>query len=894
MKEHLCSKNTYQEASEKTAPFEPNQTIGNYRIIECLAKGGMGEVYRAFDLNCEREVALKSVRTDLKDPKKLQESFLLEAKITSQLSHPSIIPVYSIVCEKERLYYTMPFVEGDTLRQVLRESRKHEKAGKSYPKGSIQALCRVFLQICQGIAYAHSQSVIHGDLKPENIIIGKYGQVLILDWGLAELMKTKNVKKKNMGTLSYLAPERVKSKSPSIFSDVYSLGVILFQILSLHFPFKRKNLNEFRKNMDREKFPDPNRLAPYRDIPKILSQISRKCLQKDPFLRYARVDELIEDLKIFLEGRSNWYFSAKLDPKNSSQWCFDANLLLEKNMAISGFSEKSYWAHWMLSEESFGEEVKIKLRFRLKENSMGLGFSLLASREDFGFLIWLSKDITVHRSNVEILKEESANIDDGKWHDLSMEKSGNKIKLKLDGEETLCFLSYLPSSGRQVGLLARDSCFEIESFEVFSAGPQAKVSCLAIADAFLAEKQFKRALGEYRRIAQSFRDRFEGREAMFKAGICLLESAKQIDKDKASILEKAWQEFETLKTSSAAPLEYLGKALIHKELEEEDLEANCLELACRKYKNHPLLGSIEEQIIYRLSQCSKNSRYGSYRFALLATKQIKDPEKSRVFQGFCEAIVENWERPYFLKTPEQKSHLKPYFELTLGFWLAKPHNIIESLEELFSHEIFEPCLIENAAFSLAEIEAKDLLAELFIDWKSHFPQKTRKIINSILEEEAKIEDERLIHYLWNLNIDQGKEIQSSEIMSPKASRGKSLFEIHFKLLESNYDLAGELLEEFSFEEIFREDSLLHFLYICWLRAKENKEIASALYSGVLSSPFPRSHSIACHYLFSGEDWLKRAFPWEIKQLYRQLRLYYHCAGEQALSKSFQVKAKNIF
>lgn len=875
----------FKEKENKESPT-PIEQIGAYRIIECLAKGGMGQVYRAFDQNCEREVALKSIRTDLEDRKSLQENFLLEAKITSQLSHPSIIPVYSIVCEKKRLYYTMPFVEGDTLRQVLRQTRTEEKAGKKAKKGSIQTLCRSFLQICQGIAYAHSQSVIHGDIKPENIILGKYGQVLILDWGLAELMKAKKVEKKAMGTLSYLAPERALGQAPSVLSDVYSLGVILYQMLTLHFPFRRKSLEEFRQNYWKEEFPNPNQVAPYRDVPRILAQISRKCLQKDPSRRYASVDELIDALKIFLEGRSDWFFVAKLDPKIKEQWCFDANLLLENN-TISGISERSYWAHWMLAKESFSDKLKICARFRLKEQSLGLGFALCANEEDFGYLMRLSDESCLYRSNVELLRAESLCIKDQDWHELRIEKSGNKIEIQIDDREALSFLSYLPSSGKKVGLLARDSCYEIVDFQVFSAGPQTKVSCLAVADAFLAEKQFQRALEEFRRISQSFPDRYEGREAMFKAGICLLESAKETEEK--TLLESAWLEFEKLGSSTAAPMEYLGKSLIHKALLEEDLEANCLELACRKYKKHPMLNSIEEQIIYRLTQCLKKSRYGTYRFALLAMQQLSCEEKRQVFQNFRTAIEGNWEQPYFLQKADTKEKQDTLFIITLCFWLAKAANIVESLEMLFKQELFDACLIENAAFSLVEIGAKEELLELFEQWGSKFPKNTQKLLQSIIEEKALVADERLFSYLCRQSIEEETSLKWHE-----RSKNRTLFEIYWQLLESNFDQAAKLLESFSLEEICREDNLLHFLYICCLRAKEGQEIASAVYSGVLASPFPRSHSLACHYLFASKEWLKRAFPWEKKQLYQQLRLYYHCAGNKALSESYRLKAKEIF
>ncbi len=166
-------------------------TVGSYQVLRSIGKGGMGEVFLAYDTVCGRRIALKRIRVDLIDREHMHDRFLREARITSQLTHPAIIPIYVIHGEESLVYYTMPFVEGDTLKQVVRKTRHQEKSGEplDHIGGSIPALIRIFTTICQAVAYAHSKRVIHRDLKPENIILGKYGEVLILDWGLAKLIE---------------------------------------------------------------------------------------------------------------------------------------------------------------------------------------------------------------------------------------------------------------------------------------------------------------------------------------------------------------------------------------------------------------------------------------------------------------------------------------------------------------------------------------------------------------------------------------------------------------------------------------------------------------------------------------------------------------------------------
>src|SRR3989344_107203 len=218
--------------------------IGPYSIMGSLGKGGMGEVYLAKDPFCGRKVALKRIRPELKDNRVIQSRFLREAKVASALSHPSIVPILSIQSSPPDVYYTMPYVEGESLRQIL-------KGAKSISR-SIPALARIFLQVCEAVAYTHSKGILHRDLKPENIIVGKYGEVMILDWGIADFLdrikeEDEPIDEKKIrgggdltrpgkitGTLAYMPPERLSiGQTSSVQTDIYALGVILYQLLTL-------------------------------------------------------------------------------------------------------------------------------------------------------------------------------------------------------------------------------------------------------------------------------------------------------------------------------------------------------------------------------------------------------------------------------------------------------------------------------------------------------------------------------------------------------------------------------------------------------------------------------------------------------------------------------------
>ncbi|MCA9797730.1 MAG: protein kinase, partial [Candidatus Eremiobacteraeota bacterium] len=201
---------------------------------------------------------------------RLHDRFLHEARITSQLTHPSIMPIYGIHLTEGRLYYSMPYVKGETLKQRLRRARELRREGKEVGhEAEIPALARIFLAVCQAMAYSHSRGIIHRDLKPENIMLGHYGEVLILDWGLGQHVLPVEegegsegveveredtphtgitVPGKIVGTLNYMSPERALGDQANESTDIYALGVILFQILSLRMPFHRTSFEEYQEH----------------------------------------------------------------------------------------------------------------------------------------------------------------------------------------------------------------------------------------------------------------------------------------------------------------------------------------------------------------------------------------------------------------------------------------------------------------------------------------------------------------------------------------------------------------------------------------------------------------------------------------------------------------------
>jgi serine/threonine-protein kinase len=924
-------------------------SIGPYQILKSIGKGGMGEVFLAYDTTAGRRIALKRIRRDLVQHSQMHHRFLKEARVTSQLTHPAIIPIYVIHEDRKLTYYTMPFVEGETLKAILKESFSREKKGeKPHPiGGSIPPLARIFLTICQAVAYAHSKSVLHRDLKPENIIVGKYGEVLILDWGLAKLMRKEVVEDdqypeiktslhklthlgKVVGTISYMAPERALGLPATVQTDIYSLGVILYQILTLKSPFKRGSLKEFRQTMDKEELYNPIEVAPYREVPQILSTVVLKCLSNDLEYRYKTVDELIHDIENYLEGRSEWFVVAELQVDRKSDWEFQENVLIAEHIAITRGAEVTDWVSLMISKQSFPENIKIEARVQVKDKCHGLGILLSvpekAEREHLndGYCLWLGTDATkatkLLSSTIEVLHAPDTFLERNKWHHIKIEKIENNIHFYLDGSLQFSYISHNPLAGTHIGLISRDANFTISPLQCYSGSESIQISCLAVPDAFLAHKDFTAALSEYRRIGYSFPGTTEGREAMFRAGITLLEigKLKTVESEKNEFFELALTEFSLLHGTPGAPLEYLGKALVYETCQDYEEEIKCFELAYRRYPKHPLLPVIHEQVVYRMYESSRANRLATYNFVLLALRFLPTTISNLNSKKLLLSLKKNWELLDFLEEDPEDATIQEVknasLECILSFFLAKPYVLIEKLNTLMnlnSKQVHGKTTIMNILFSTIVLGSYDLALKtiLEIEKKISAEYDFELLKLAIQSEKGDLEtifntcfvifpksltkkESRLLIFLMDaaLLLDKTALIGKvyEKLKDYTLEYGDKLqidyFMIASLLIHKEWNFANDILQSYPLELLNQETTPLHFLYGCFLYMTEGKEIAKIHFSGALDVSFPRTWALGTHYLNGqiNEDsyWLKRAFLWEKRALYRQLILFYRIRGDE--------------
>ena len=284
-----------------------------YVVGKELGSGGGGRVLRAYDRALGRTVAMKAMHVDIPDPK-VSSRFLAEAQATAQLEHPNIVPVYDFgTLPSGELFYTMREVRRHSLRDALEGLRRGSPHYLN--EYTTIGLVGILRQVSQAVHYAHVRGVVHRDLKPDNIMVGEYGEVLVMDWGLARILERParmNLAEKagaeesghTLGTPAYMPPEQARGELDEVDeqSDVYGLGAILYEILALEPPFQGEGPVETMWAVIEDQLVPPSARSPDRPVPAALERTCIKAMQREKSERHANAREFAEELEAWIEG----------------------------------------------------------------------------------------------------------------------------------------------------------------------------------------------------------------------------------------------------------------------------------------------------------------------------------------------------------------------------------------------------------------------------------------------------------------------------------------------------------------------------------------------------------------------------------------------------------------
>ena len=260
-------------------------TISHYKVLEKIGEGGMGVVYKAEDLHLRRTVALKFLSEKALADKQDRERFQREAQAAAALDHPNICPVYGIEEADGQVFIVMAYVDGPSLSKLV----------KSGPLSLEQAL-DIGTQIAQGLREAHGSKIVHRDVKSGNILLSSKGQAKIGDFGIALLVDRSRITQSgtSLGTVAYMSPEQALGKRADRRSDIWSLGVVLFEMVAGRLPFGGKHEHVITYSLLNE---EPHPLATARPgLPAGLERIVSKALRKEPGERYQHIDDILVDL----------------------------------------------------------------------------------------------------------------------------------------------------------------------------------------------------------------------------------------------------------------------------------------------------------------------------------------------------------------------------------------------------------------------------------------------------------------------------------------------------------------------------------------------------------------------------------------------------------------------
>jgi serine/threonine-protein kinase len=314
----------YVPRSDGPSLDDPSSAVLRYRVLRPHAKGGLGEVFVAEDTEVHRQVALKQIQKEQAHDPHSRARFLLEAEITGGLEHPGIVPVYGLGCYPDgRPYYAMRFIRGDALKEAIQRFHQADQPDRDEGERRLafRELLGRFVDVCQAVAYAHSRGVLHRDLKPGNVMLGKYGETLVVDWGLAKPVgrpegsagdEETTLRPSSgsglaateagtaLGTPAYMSPEQAAGRLDLLgpASDIYGLGATLYALLTGQAPFAGSAKGEVLRQVQRGAVAPPRKVKPA--TPAALEAVCLKAMALRPEDRYATALELAADLQHWL------------------------------------------------------------------------------------------------------------------------------------------------------------------------------------------------------------------------------------------------------------------------------------------------------------------------------------------------------------------------------------------------------------------------------------------------------------------------------------------------------------------------------------------------------------------------------------------------------------------
>jgi serine/threonine protein kinase/tetratricopeptide (TPR) repeat protein len=371
---------------------------GRYQIIEELGKGGMGRVYKALDTEINEKVALKLLRPEIASDKKTIERFRNELKFARKIRHKNVCQMYDLNKKEEIHYITMEYVPGEDLKSLMKRSKQL----------SILTTVSLVKQVCEGLAEAHRLDVVHRDLKPQNIMIDREGNVRIMDFGIARRMRDSALTEEGaiIGTPDYMSPEQVDGKEADQRADLYSLGVIIYEMVTGQVPFQGDSAMSVALKHKTEIPANPMELNV--QVPESLNRLIHKCMEKDKEKRYQRAEDVLSDFVVIekeIKGETETTRERETDIPLSCEREFQNSIAVLPFKDMSPQKDQDYFCEG-LAEELINALTQVK------------GLKVAARTSSFSFK---GKDVDI--------REVGRILNVGTVFEGSVQKSGNHLRI---------------------------------------------------------------------------------------------------------------------------------------------------------------------------------------------------------------------------------------------------------------------------------------------------------------------------------------------------------------------------------------------------------------------------------------------------------------------------------
>jgi len=920
--------------------------VGDYPIEELLGAGGMGEVFLARDPELGRPVALKRIRTRRAGQAETRARFTLEARITAMLQHPSIIPVYHFSEADSGVFYTMRPIQGTSLSELISRLRVDER--ERLEEWTVAHLVRIFLQVASAVAFAHSKGVVHRDLKPENVMIGPFEEIMVLDWGVAKVLGEEDgldavalpadlrlpgeltTGSRALGTPMYMAPELLRGVPASIESDVFALGVMLYELLALQPPWNADEISKLFEAMQAPP-PSPTALQPSRDIPHQLVDVVLRAIDPERERRYHSVNRFSHEVARALEGRATWvpeYWGGRSQGWRLVQGSMDLD---QGELFFRSKGRRNVFTYVL--DGDFTGNLRVSFEVCLPKGRHYLAVLLNAAdpaggQTRSGYRLTMvagkSRMLTLFRNGRDVAGATGPEPAPKTWRRVVAERIDQRVSLRIADEEIYAFVDPIPLCGGGIGLVGRSATgLRVRNLTVSSGGVSARVSCLAVPDAFFNRQLYDAAREEYRRIATSLPGRREGREAAFRAGLCVVESARGEPEAELRelLLGEAEETFEELLAiaDNTSCLVELGRAIVASERGAHAAERDALFEALTEFPGDPQLPVVREWVLARLHAAGPAGRGVTAELAPLALRFCREGSGERVVRDLIQDVRKSWEMPSFMGSRFQGRASDPVTQaealLFFGFWSARPEMIVDAVEGLSEKHVLTSRHAADAVFALLELglhECAESILEMATLVQAGEPdveaagRRLEACRISVLAAQGDLDTStRLFGELAATPTDrvyngarlalararfaQGRAGDAVGVLQPRGGNDAFACEHRawFHLMGGDSDAAEVELKPLLAAGRHRQGrDLTNFLHGAQLLMNRRERQAQRVFSLLPPSPTPRTWTLGSQYaagrLGDGDvnRYLASAFPWERRHLYAHMALLARVRGDE--------------